>query len=115
MTNRVVAGWGLADGVGCTFGGDTSRWAGAKPGRFGAWSAPRPQRYRGSWDDLSRGEAAPEPGTASGDRRTGPGSRSSPTDLLVVRRPLSREGLAAPSSGDSVWYQLGAPPTVSLC
>jgi hypothetical protein len=23
MTNRVVAGWGLADGMGCTFGGET--------------------------------------------------------------------------------------------
>ncbi len=114
MTGRAVAGWGIVDGVGFATGRHGDRWPGSGCRRDGDQAAARPWRYRESGADAARGEAALGAGAASGGRRASPRACGAAAGLLILRRSVSDQGLAASSGRDAVRRGVGAASAVPL-
>ena len=114
MTGRVVAGWGIVDEVGFAVGRNGDRQPGTECRRDGDQPAQRPWRYREFGADAARGKAASGACSASGGCRASPRSCGSAAGLLVLRREMPRQGLAASPDRDAVRRGDRAAAAVSL-
>ena len=114
MTGRVVAGWGIVHGVDVAVGRDGDRQPGTECRCAGDQPTHRPRRYREFGADVARGKAASGACSASGRCRASPRACGSATGLLVVRREMSHQGLAASSDRDAIRRGDRAAAAISL-
>jgi hypothetical protein len=114
MTGWVFGGWGIVEGMDFEVGRSGDWWPGTGARRAGDRPTPRPRRRGESGSDTGRGEAASGAGSAGGGGCASPRSCSSAAGLLILRRWMSHQGLAASSGRDAVRHGYGAAATVSL-
>ena len=114
MTSRVVAGWGIVHGVDVAVGRNGDRQPGAECRCAGDQPTQRPWRHREFGTDVARGKAASGACSASGGRRASPPACGSAAGLLVLRREMPRQGLAASPDCDAVRHGGRAAAAISL-